>query len=117
MLYIASPYTHADPKITEQRYHETCLFTGALMQAGVNCFSPIAHCHEIARMCMLPTDCGFWQKHNEMWLARSTGLIVLMLPGWKESIGIKHELSIAAKLNLPIFYMQPGLSFAFATED
>ena len=48
MIYLASPYSHPDAVVREQRFRDVCLAAARLIRAGQIVFSPIAHSHPIA---------------------------------------------------------------------
>lgn len=54
MIYLASPYSHADPAVQRHRYKEAQRATAEMMIEGRVVFSPIAHSHPIAERFDLP---------------------------------------------------------------
>jgi hypothetical protein len=102
MIYIASPYSSPDEETKERRYNEVCVFTGYLLAQWKWCYSPIVHCHELAKKCELPTDFDFWQYYNFAMISKCKELYVLELDGWLESKGVREEIRYAKNvLNLP----------------
>jgi hypothetical protein len=59
LVYLASPYTHADKAVMEDRFRAACRYAACLMRRGINVFSPIAHSHPIAQF-GLPPDWQFF---------------------------------------------------------
>ena len=106
MIYLASPYSHPDAAIREERFHAACVAAAQLMRAGNIVFSPIVHSHPIALQ-GLPTDWRFWERHDREHLARCDEVVVLMLDGWQESEGVLAEIRIAAELLKPVRYLEP----------
>lgn len=105
-IYLASPYSHPDPKVREQRFEQACKAAAELMAAGAIVFCPIAHSHPI----------GLWlpNQTHEMWmaqdlplLARATGLAVLQIDGWTESRGVQEEIDFALDHGIPVKYIRP----------
>jgi hypothetical protein len=43
MIYLASPYSHPDRAVREERFRGACRATAALLRSGHAVFSPIAH--------------------------------------------------------------------------
>lgn len=107
MIYLASPYSHRKPSVRTQRFHYACNATASLLHAGLNVFSPIVHGHPLAAH-GLPTDWFFWQAFDREQILRCTSVVVLMLDGWQESVGVQAELRIAAEASLPVQYMLPA---------
>jgi len=108
VIYLASPYTHADPAVMEARFDAVCRAAGALMAAGEMVYSPIAHTHPIAIRCALPRDFAFWEAFDKRMISACDSLTVLKLDGWTESHGVKSEMDIAFRLGIPIAYLEPS---------
>lgn len=106
LAYLASPYSHESSRVRQSRYEAVCRVAGRLMREGHLIFSPIAHSHAIAEMCELPGDWEFWQDHDRAILSACEKLIVLQLPGWDLSVGVKAEIKIAEELGIPVEYMK-----------
>ena len=107
LVYLASPYTHENPDILIQRFHEAVDCCGWLMNNVKNtCFySPIAHTHPIALRCQLPIFWEFWKQFDECMLSRCSEIWVLKIDGWDKSTGVKAELEIARKFGLPVVFI------------
>jgi len=105
MYYLASPYSHPDPHIRQQRFDVVCQVAADLMRAEHLVFSPIAHGHPLTRF-GLPLDWEFWERNDRHHLERCSELIVLMLPGWTSSRGVLAEIAIARELQKPIRYLE-----------
>ena len=106
MIYLASPYSHPDPNVREQRYQAACRATAELLRSGEPAFSPIVHSHVLVRF-GLPGDWEFWQRSDRALLCRCQRLVVLTLDGWRESRGVQAEIDLAIELDLPIGYLAP----------
>src|SRR5688572_30741405 len=106
MIYLASPYSHSDPTIREQRFHAACAATAALMREGHVVFSPVCHSHPLTAR-GLPGDWAFWQAQDLAHLERCDDLLVLMLDGWEQSAGVQAELRQAGVLGKPVWYRAP----------
>ncbi len=106
MIYLASPYSHPDSAVREQRFRAVCQAAARLMRKGEVVFSPIAHGHPIA-LHGLPTDWRFWERHDREQLMRCDEVVVLMLDGWRESEGVQAEIRIAAEFRKPVRYLEP----------
>jgi len=106
IIYLASPYTHADPAVRQARFDAACRAAAALIRQGMTIFSPIAHTHAITQ-CGLPVDWQFWEPHDRRFLELCDELIVLMLDGWKESIGVRAEIDIALASGKSVSLLDP----------
>jgi nucleoside 2-deoxyribosyltransferase len=109
LVYLASPYSHPDPAFREQRFQAACRAVIEFLRAGQPVFSPIVHSHALVEH-GLPTDWRFWERFDRTHLARCDEVVVLMLDGWQESVGVAAELDIATTLGKPIRYLEPGCS-------
>ncbi|MGE3809695.1 MAG: DUF1937 family protein [Gemmataceae bacterium] len=114
MIYLASPYSHTDATIREHRFREACRMTADLVHAGYVVFSPILHSHPLADF-GLPNTWAFWRHQDQAYLERCDVLVVLMLDGWQESVGVAGEIQIARELGKPIDYLEPSLPETFGT--
>jgi len=95
MIYLASPYTDKDYTVMEDRYVIVRDITAALLAHGEIIFSPIVHCHELAKHNDMPRDIDFWWNYNRAMLHKADHLWILTLEGWRNSSGIKRELKFA----------------------
>lgn len=100
MIYLASPYTHKSEKVMEARFKITEFVTAFYLKQFQPVFSPIVHCHEIARLYKLPTDFKYWQQMNRAWIKKSDMMRLLQFPEWKRSIGVDGEVKIAKEYDL-----------------
>lgn len=105
LIYLATPYTHEDPAICEMRHQIVTEVASGLFSTSHSVFSPISHCHEMARQYSLPTDWTYWQKYNRTMISRCTRLLVLCLEGWRESVGVQAEIKIAEEFGLSVEYV------------
>jgi nucleoside 2-deoxyribosyltransferase len=104
VIYLASPYSHADPAVRKERYHATCRATAALLKAGLVVFSPIVHSHPLVAFDM-PTGWDFWEPIDRAYLARCDEVVVLMLDGWQQSTGVRAEIALARGLCKPVRFL------------
>ncbi|MCX7801381.1 MAG: DUF1937 family protein, partial [Fimbriimonadales bacterium] len=114
MIYLASPYSHPDPAVREARYQAACRATAALLQAGWVVFSPIVHSHPLVKFA-LPTGWDFWERIDRDYLARCDEVVVLTLPGWEASVGVREEVRLARELGKPVRYLAPELAHGSPT--
>src|ERR1035437_5608982 len=106
MIYLASPYSHPDPEVMEARFDEICRIAGYLMGQGEVVFSPISHTHPIAVRSTLPRGWDYWERVDREFILASAKLVVAMIDGWRESIGVQAEISIAKDHGIPIEYLR-----------
>jgi len=95
MIYLASPYSHPEALVMNERFRAAAAATAHWICEGHAIYSPIVHCHELARRFQMPTDFSFWTDYNLAMLNRALELWVLKLPGWERSQGIAGEMTFA----------------------
>jgi nucleoside 2-deoxyribosyltransferase len=105
MIYLASPYSHPDPMVREQRFLAACRATVTLIRAGEVVFSPIVHSHALVEF-ELPTAWSFWERIDRAHMERCDEVVVLMLDGWAQSVGVREELRIARELGKPVRFLE-----------
>lgn len=106
-IYLASPYSHPSPWIRERRYLEAMECMTFYLKQGHAVYSPIVHCHELAKIADLPRDAGFWESYNFKMLAASRELWILLIDGWQDSKGCKAEMAEAERLGILISHVNP----------
>ena len=111
MIYLASPYTHDDRAVEQQRYEAARAATAHLLNQGRLVISPIVHSHPVAEAHNLPDDFRFWRRQSIDLLERCDELWVLMLGGWRESEGVRAEIEHACNLDMPVHHMRPSLKY------
>jgi nucleoside 2-deoxyribosyltransferase len=104
--YLASPYSHPDPAVRQERYRAACRATAALVRAGHAVFSPIVHSHPLADY-GLPTDWNAWEHFDRRFLDQCDEVLVLMLDGWRDSAGVQAEIRIAQEMGKSVRYVAP----------
>lgn len=107
IVYLAVPYSHPDSDVMQLRFEAANRAAGKLMMQGEIVFSPITHGHPISLAAKLPADWNYWRKHCLTFMAISKKMVVLMLPGWAESIGVNAEIKLAYELGLLVEFIEP----------
>ena len=107
LVYLACPYSDGSALVEDQRFIAANRAAARLMQFGVFVLSPISHSHPISRAGDLPIDWAYWEAYDRALLACCRKMVVLMLDGWKESVGVQAEIKIAEEMLMPIEYMEP----------
>lgn len=104
LIYLASPYSHTEASVREDRFRAACEAAGGMMKAGYRVFSPIAHTHPIAVTCDLPKGFDYWGSYDRVMLESCSHLVILMIDGWMQSTGVEAERRIAGELGIPVLY-------------
>lgn len=104
MIYVASPYSANRFEKMIERFKSVEELTAKLLQDKVWCYSPIVHCHEIAKVHGLPTDHDYWMEYNYHVIDRADALVVHMQDGWDQSYGVGEEIKYALSKQIPVIY-------------
>jgi hypothetical protein len=100
LTYLACPYSDPRDFVREQRFEACTLATVWLIKNhGLNVFSPITHSHPLHER-GLAGNWEFWKRIDTEYLNCSNRLVVLAIPGWKESTGVTAEIKIAQEQNI-----------------
>ncbi len=102
--YLGSPYSHKDWLVKDLRAEAVADVAGKLMAEGTYVFSPIAHAHSFEHH----IENWKWEDfkpYDNQFLTACGGMYVLMLDGWKESVGLTWEIKRAAELKKDITYL------------
>lgn len=104
VYYLASPYSHKDRAIMDERAEVATKAAVDLLKLGLYTFAPIPYnCHW--EKYKLPTDWGFWQAFDKAFIDHCDALIVLMIPGWQESVGVTAEIEYAKETHKKVYYL------------
>lgn len=107
LVYIASPYSRYADGI-ESAFVEICRITARLIQDGVMAYSPIAHTHPIAIHGNInPLDHALWLSFDEAMMTACNVCLVAEMDGWRDSIGVAHEIAWFSAANKPVLYLNP----------
>ena len=107
VVYLASPYSHPDPTVRDERFQAACRAAAKLMLGGQCVFAPIPHSVPIEEQFPEMQGFDFWMSMDLPILARCTKIVVLTLDGWEKSRGVKRELEYAHEHGIPIEFMEP----------
>lgn len=73
------------------------------MQQGYHIFSPIAHNYVIAKAVGLDMGWAKWGEYDTKFLTACGQLWIGTLEGWRESVGVNHEIEIMQRQKKPIW--------------
>lgn len=109
-IYVASPFTHPDSKVRDERYHEVMKYTHYLTATGYIAFSPILHCKDMADKHGLPHDFDYWETYNFAMMLPAKELHVLAIEGWIGSKGVSAEIRMARMMQKPTKFARWNVS-------
>lgn len=105
LWYLATPYSKYTVRGKQLVFEHSCRITALMMHQGILIFSPIAHSHPIVTSQHLACDWQTWAIFDEKIISACDGLFVLKLPGWRESVGVQAEITIATRLLKPFIFL------------
>ena len=101
--YVASPYSSDDPAIQQARLTAAIQITGTLVSRGEPVFSPVIYTATILANGHAPPQ--GWYEFDIHFLQAATDMLVLHIPGWRDSRGMLLELAFAKARQMPIRHM------------
>lgn len=108
--YLASPYSHPDADVREQRAVAVNDFSGRLLSEGIHVYATIWATHRASVLHQLPTDHFFWLAFNKAFIDPAAGIIVCDIEGWKESKGCMQEIEYARSTGKPVWLCDENLN-------
>lgn len=106
LIYLAGPFSHTEKAIMNEReiQHAKCAI--ALKQQGLSIYAPITETTALEKLGGLKeTSWAYWREHDLNLLSRCDELWVMLLDGYKESLGVKGEVKFAVKNSIPIKFV------------
>ena len=106
LIYIASPYTHDDPKKVVENFEGITKYVAIKVAAGEVLISPITYGHTLLDYKEMPSSWEFWQNFCFSLLINCDRVRVVKMPGWDESTGVAEEVSFARGRGIPVEYVE-----------
>ncbi len=103
MIFLAIPYTDDDPKMIDQRVAEGEKAVVLLQNKGYSVYCPVVFFHHLGKKHGMPLTWEHWEFQCKHMIGKADKVIVLRLPRWDKSVGVKGEMRTANKLNIPVF--------------
>lgn len=105
MIYLAAPYNDSDPSIVQARMEIIYRVMGEFMKEGRHVVTPL-FMHEIVIRHELDGTYEYWEKYCLDMLKRCDEMIVLCLPNWTESNGVKGEMEFCKRTGKRVTFME-----------
>jgi hypothetical protein len=105
-IYVACPYTHKDPEVMLARCNTATQYAAEQFLKGKIAYSPLTHNRAMALL-NPTTDHSFaaWRRHDLAMLRHASEIHVLCLSGWRESEGVRAEITFAESADIPVLYI------------
>ncbi len=105
MIYIAAPYWSHDEAIRSGRRQLVIEYSMMQTSLGILNYSPLLYSDKYKNKKVTE---NYWLTHGLKMVKACDEMTVLMLPGWKDSQGIKGEIREAEKLGIPVRCVAAG---------
>lgn len=105
MIYLAAPYNDPDPAVVQARIEIIYHAMAELMKEGKHVVTPL-FMHEIVVRHKLDSTYEYWEDYCLDVLKRCDRMIILCLPGWTESRGIKGEIECCRRTSKSITFIE-----------
>ncbi|TQC47628.1 DUF1937 family protein [Rhodococcus sp. WS4] len=94
-IFLACPYSHADPAVTHERFLAANEVAGHIVESGHAVFSQVSMSHPV-NLTFAGKDNAkigaLWRPVDPVFMDAMEELIILDLPGWDRSSGIRREI-------------------------
>lgn len=99
-VYLAVPYRGAE----ERAFRAVTRLAATLIRDGAAVYSPITHSHPIVLADpSIPGHFDFWADMDYSFITHwATEVVVLKMPGWEKSTGVRREVAYAELLGIPV---------------
>lgn len=109
VIYVGGPYTHAEHEIRRQRFEALTKVAADFVRQGHIVYSPISHTHPIDLHLVrgdVHLSSDFWCDFDETFMSVCTEMVVVKLPGWELSNGVKREVAYFEARGLPVSFIE-----------
>jgi hypothetical protein len=108
LYYLGAPYSAPTEAEKAERLKKVTEFAARKIAEGVVVYSPLTHNGAIIATGLMPQGFQYWEALDGEMFKRCDALMVLKLPGWENSVGLKKELEWAAAQGKPVEYHEPA---------
>lgn len=108
IVYLACPYSSHSMEVRVGRFEASAHAAAHLIHQGMFVYSPITMTHPIDLVMAEDGDTmgsDYWCDFDEAFMRVCTEMIILTLPGWGESRGIRREAAFFEAAGKPVRYL------------
>jgi hypothetical protein len=102
-IYLATAYSHPDPKVREQRFLRANRIASHLIEKGYIVYSPISHSHPIAECMNNHNDKSVWLRQCIAFIEWADCMYIINCPENRQSEGVQMEINRFLEKNKKIF--------------
>jgi hypothetical protein len=104
-IFVSVPYNHPRQDMIDFRLEMLDQYLMELINKDFTPYSTVQAMLPLAAKFDLSTDYDYWKRHCSRMIAASDALHVLMLPGWRDSVGVRDEIETALLIGIPVSYI------------
>lgn len=108
IIYLACPYSHPSMEVRVARFQASAQAAAHLIHQGKFVYSPITMTHPIDLVMAAEGDTmgsDYWCDFDEAFMSVCSEMIILVIPGWDESRGIKREAAFFEAAGKPVSFL------------
>lgn len=105
LCYLAVPFTHSEKWVQHLRFLLVTAVGDKLTRQGFDIFSPITESYMYQTVGTSGGTFETWKEHDFLMLSKCDKLLVLKIPGWRQSIGVTAEIKFAEDHQIIIEYL------------
>ena len=117
LIYLAAPYRHPSKPVRDARMEAVGRVAAGLTDNDRRVFCPLMYAQALIDHGFSHKDDQWWYDYDVGWLPCCEELVVLKLPGWTESEGVRIEVEVAESLRIRITYMEVPERFPGLTQE
>ena len=117
LTYLAAPYRHHEELVRDARLEAVSRVAAGLTKIDRRVFCPLTYADALLENGFGPRDDEWWYGYDIGWLSHCAELVVLMLPGWTGSDGVRMEIQAAERRGIAISYMEPPEQYLGLTSE
>jgi hypothetical protein len=120
IIYLACPYSDPKMEVRVARFEASAHAAAHLIHEGLFVYSPITMTHPID---VVMADEGetmgseYWCDFDEAFMRVCSEMVILALPGWDQSRGIKREAEFFSAASKRVRYMIPDPDGSYHFSD
>ena len=110
IVYLACPYSHLSMDVRLSRFEASAHAAADLIHQGKFVYSPITMTHPIDLVMAEEGETmgsDYWCDFDEAFMRVCSEMIILTIPGWRESRGIAREARFFRDAGKPVRYYVP----------
>lgn len=109
MIFISAPFNHSERSVREYRIQKAAEYSAYFLQKGILAINPTLYGLQLIQYTDNFNDTG-WETWKPLCLGimeHCTQCVVITMPGWDTSTGVRGEIECAVQLGIPVKYISP----------